>query len=144
MCFYIDPKHPKAKIAKKDIECFKTLDEVEENNVLSYYSPYRYFEYIFGVIYHVNEFNLVGSRIFNTYAIHKGLHSYSTLKRAKRKVFSYGVVCKTIIPKGATYYYNSERHEYVSTQLIVVVPILKAGKTYFNSQTRFEKLDYKH
>jgi hypothetical protein len=57
---------------------------------------------------------------FNYVYICKGFHSYSN----KRKIIwcpdrSFYCVVKGIIPKGSEYYYNPDRHEYVSNQIVL-------------------------
>lgn len=108
MCFIIHDNHPKEKIANRDIVCYKCLWD-------NFRSPYRYKLYKLNKLYrsHITIDTLCGSTIT------RGLHSYSYKRFAIRQMGSYGILVKGIIPKGSKYYYNSDRHEYVSNQIIL-------------------------
>ena len=127
MCFYIDtcsPKYKNSIIADKDIVCYKLLDLEEEH----YESPYQS-EFYF--IENTKKKSVTKSTEFSCGyildEINKGLHTYSNKKYAFSKLGNYSLpmVFKAIIPKGSEYYYNSERHEYVSTKLTVYTNPIK-------------------
>lgn len=106
MCFVIDVKHPEKKIAKKDIICYKRLD-------IKFRSPYRVKLYKLNKLY---KSELIKDSL---YCIYVGIHSYSCKKEAKHQKWSDEIIVKGIIPKGSEYYYNPNRHEYVSNQIII-------------------------
>ena len=110
MCFFIHINHEEKKIANRDITCYKCL----YNN---FTSPYK------GKLYKLNKLYkssiCITMTICKTPIITKGLHSYSCKRFAIRQMNSYGILVKGIIPKGSKYYYNPDRHEYVSNQIIL-------------------------
>lgn len=120
MCFYVNQNNPNPIIAAENIECYKvgykTFLSKAEN---AFESQFRH--YIYSLNDEQPELQLepeydteLGLEI-----IHKGYHSYSNLTTAIVNAFSDQVVVKCIIPKGATYYYNPIRDEYVSTSIII-------------------------
>ena len=127
MCFYIDSKYPNKQIAKRDITCYKVLWN-------DYKSAFHFKLYKLNKLYKVR----IEKPYFwhDTYLIDQGFHSYSSLKQAiKERVYnvklvnycSYSnrftlqkfVIVKCMIPKDSEYYYNSERREYVSNQIVI-------------------------
>jgi len=124
MCFSIHEKHQIAKIANKDIVCYKTLIPCRfDLSILE--SPSQeelYFKKSDNfVIKVIKEFTFNKNWANN---IEQGLHSYSN----KRKNNSWGrgtMLFKAIIPKGTEYYYNPEVGEYVSLKLVVYREIIK-------------------
>lgn len=114
MCFYISPTHPNKKIAKRDIICYKVLDE-------NWHSLYRNFLYEINKLY-IHPYALreeVGRR--GDKVIKQGYHSYSNKKAADFDYAKwYRIVVKCIIPEGAEYYYNSVYKEYVSNQIKII------------------------
>lgn len=106
MCFSTT-KNAKAKIAEKDIECYKIL-------IRGIYAPCQKKRY------KKNESNpnvpLVKRRDGNYYMIDKGYHSYKTLGSAKAS-WLLGKIVRFIIPKGTRYYSN--RIEYVSETIVM-------------------------
>lgn len=127
MCFYIDSKYPDKQIAKRDITCYKVLWN-------SYRSAFRFKLYELDELYKVRiekPYFLSG-----IYTIDRGFHSYSNLKQAVQErvhivkltncsscynkfALQEFAIVKCIIPKDSEYYYNSERREYVSNQIII-------------------------
>lgn len=108
----------KPLIAKEDIKVYKNL---RHNG----YSPYQTFKYEKGFHYSVEKFGKTVDwsydhpsypSVKNWYLqIDKGLHSYTSLAKAKESFD-----CKTVVmyvPKGAKYYINDNR-EIVSNNLI--------------------------
>ena len=114
MCFTIDENHRRRKTAKEDITCYKVLIDREYQHS-NYYSPYYGYKYVLG--------KLVKSRLQRPDRhndINKGLHSHSTLKNANVCRDYFDVIVTCTIPKGAKYYYNHIKEEYVSNRLIAV------------------------
>ena len=126
MCFYVQEKNKDPKVAKRNITCYKVFEETEcfPETVYSYYQG---FQYILGVLYELDGYIDPDPRRKSDLAgyvgtIEVGLHSYSRKDKAKG-IASLGICSKVVykctIPKGATYYYNSDREEYVSDQIII-------------------------
>ena len=110
MCFRIDSNYPKKLIATEDIVCYKIL--VPRG---SWESPVQEATYKIGKL----KRSYIGWTTRSMGVINHGLHSYSTLEVAKYYK-NYGkVVFESIIPKGAKYFYNEQKAEYVSNKLIV-------------------------
>ena len=114
----------KAKTAKEDIICYKTLDK-------DLYSPYRNHKYELGKDV-TSDYPMT---VDNIGSIFCGLHSFKTFKDAKTELeiwaivqFKTIVIYKAIIPKGAEYFegvssmFNGgiTRGAYASNQLIVL------------------------
>jgi hypothetical protein len=117
MCFIIDDEHPKIKIAKKDIICYKRFNATDSVKEI-FISTYQNCRYYIGEI---KESEIIFSGF---HIIDIGLHSYSTLETAKEKKWNKSeFLAKCIIPKDSKYYYNSYDHEYVSNQLKVIEKI---------------------
>ena len=129
MCFYIHNDHKEVKIATETITCYKRVKKAGSINFgdnKSYFkkkgwclntllSVYQYMPYRVKTLYEVNvRFPK------NKFTISKGLHSYSTLKHTKWARDSFEIILECKIPKGAKYFYNPERNEYVSNQLRTV------------------------
>lgn len=129
MCFTIHTKHPKEKIAKKDIKCYKILDHFNKRTIKSPMQNYIYFKkdkYNKSKIIKINGLylnQLYGARTY----IDRGLYSFSSLKKAHSysRRYYYWKIHLAIIPKGAKYYFNPETHEYVSTELITYHKTIK-------------------
>ena len=122
MCFYIDLKHSKIKVATKDITCYKRIRDT--------FQPEHYHSSDSGDCaaimesYKLNEPNKIVPLIIDKSSciINKGYHSYSNkksldllLQKRDRKLIK--VLC--IIPKDTKYYYNSLHREYVSETIII-------------------------
>jgi hypothetical protein len=137
MCFYVRNTKKEATLyeALEDIVCYKIL-----RKDLS--SPYLYYEYTLNkevkvklkIPRHINEDGDLQFKLYNKYPdnctitrINKGLHSYSSLKRARENangfMFSKYYVFKCIIPKGALFYRDDINKEYVSDKLIIIKQI---------------------
>jgi hypothetical protein len=125
MCFKININYPEPLIADKDIECYKVLTP---NSTGKTRSPFK------NTIYHRNIYkkpNVKKSILFFIknpieHTINYGLHSCSTLERAEYwRGYGGNKIYLAIIPKGSRYYYNPEKHEYVSKKLIVTNKIVK-------------------
>lgn len=110
MCFFIHKNHKEKKIANRDITCYKCLYN-------SFRSPYR------GKLYKLNKLYkssiYIDMTICMTPIITRGLHSYSCKRFAISRMDTWEILVKGIIPKGSKYYYNPDRHEYVSNQIII-------------------------
>jgi hypothetical protein len=111
----------KAKIAKKDIKCFKVLElNIRTGEIISPCYPTLYFEN--NDIHDIKE---IECKFVNDHAsrghINQGIHSFSTYHEAClfSELAIYTDEYNAIIPKGTLYYYNSKKHEYVSEKLIV-------------------------
>ena len=109
MCFTIDPKHPKKKIAKRDITCYKVLEE----NLISPYLDYQY------TLNKLVKDKIVLELSSWRDSINEGLHSYSSKMNAKIWSSWGRITYLAIIPKGSEYYYDSIDKEYVSNQIII-------------------------
>lgn len=116
MCFTIDIKHPKKKIARKDKICYKLVTKINSKTFKPLFYNNKGFRYIINKLY----------QTFFTYclsSIKSRFHSYSTLERAtyhKEHDITTGIIVECKIPKGAEYYYNSRDKEYVSNQIKVI------------------------
>jgi hypothetical protein len=124
MCFYVqEGKNSTSKVATKDIKCYKVFNRSEcyGNQYGSYVrSYYQSFLYKVGVLYELDGY-INPIKNFWDATIDVGLHSYSTLNKAKEQGWrEYRVIYECIIPKGSTYYYNDRHCEYVSDQIIIV------------------------
>jgi hypothetical protein len=93
MCLQIkSKKKPKAKIAKKDIKCYK---EIQINSSGIFVSPYRKYEWTFNEIHH-SDLDDPHKEICPEYwIINEGFHAFRKNKDCNAKM---------IIPKGARYY----------------------------------------
>ena len=126
MCFYIEEKNSKVKIANKDIVCYKIVDKLSKLYVNSRYTDYKYKldelnKEINLVI--IDEFK-VNNVIVNESKISSGYHSYISKERAIRflkniKAYDEEVIVKCIIPRNSYYYINKRHKEYVSSNIII-------------------------
>lgn len=113
MCFKIDEKRPNKLIAKRDITCYKITDHSSPKNRFS--SEWQYFLYILGKLYKIKIGEPNGRA-----EIRYGFHSYSSKRQLSNRWWvddDYRVVC--IIPKNSEYYYNANKQQYVSNQIII-------------------------
>lgn len=121
MCFRIHQDHPTIKTARKDIVCYKRFsrDFYKTNKIFK--SPYYDFKYEPGERYYEDNFvNKTTSAInLNWTELGTGLHSYSSLQEAKWSVYDSEILVRCVIPEGAKYMYNPDRHEYISDYLII-------------------------
>ncbi len=119
MCFIIDSNHPKVKIAKKDIVCYKLF----YNHKKHFESPYRNFKFQKGECYYESKALKITYEAYYSHTIEIGIHSYTNLKKSinvsESWIFSNIIIVKCIIPEGAKYYYNSTWKEYVSDYIII-------------------------
>ena len=117
MCFNIHSEHPRRKIAKKDIVCYKRLNQTcirQERKIILTPPCYTYFKYV------ANKLYTTGLGIDQEgREINEGFHSYFTLGMAREDVSWEEYVYRCIIPKGACYFYNPDDKEYVSNQIII-------------------------
>ena len=117
MCFCLHQKYPNEKIATKDIVCYKVLKSTIVSTLLE---SMFYFK-----VYELNKlYKTILDKPKETFLvfgyISKGFHSYSNKREAfKKRLNNDCYVVKGIIPKGSKYYYNPDRHEYVSNQIIL-------------------------
>lgn len=111
MCFYIQKtsnRNKKEQVATKDITVYKVI---RNNNT----SLFQYFLYKSNTLYRLRE-KLKRSSTGKT--IHKGFHSYSEIERACRSAdVEQSKIVAFTIPKGAKFYFNSVKREYVSTSI---------------------------
>jgi hypothetical protein len=109
MCFYL-PRNAKPLVADKDIECWKTV---------SHGTNGRYISVVQGYIYEGGKINrevyLTPRPGLNLSVINNGYHSYI----ARRAGIDQRTFTKCWIPKGSTYYVNTGRNEYVSSNIVV-------------------------
>lgn len=126
MCFQIEGA--KLKIADKTIKVYKrfynsfitTKRGINFKKILL--SPVKEFPYERGETYYEDSMarNHWGDQI------DIGLHSYSTLKRAKLHAAPFPeVIVKCEIPKGAKYYYNPRYQEYVSDTITIGTKVIR-------------------
>lgn len=108
MCFYIHPKHQKAKIAKKRIKVWKVGYKYHGGFV----SPVERYAYWRGyqneTVQLMPEWGVVG----------RGYHSFSSYSVAKNMRGAFYNVYELYIPVGARYYYNPKNKEYVSNKIV--------------------------
>jgi len=109
MCFDISNKHPNAKIAKRDIICFKVL-QVWGKELRS---PTRHCLYRYDEI--MPQRQLIPSPYYEY--INCGYHSYSNKKKSDYRGWGNGtggkILVQCIIPAGSTYYYNERDLQYI-------------------------------
>lgn len=121
----------KPKKARKDIVVYKVLRKTALCDYL--YSPVRDFRYDLNKLYKVDSLDIHYDCPGSTFIkVERGLHAYSTLKRAKDKfdtAYPYYRVYQAIIPKGSLYI-EGEDEEIVSNQLIVQKEIQLCVYTY--------------
>ena len=122
MCFIVHSKHPNAKIAGRNIACYKRLAHWS----IGLSSPVEDCIWCKS-----EELNIKGSihkvgRLYKSTCadkIHVGFHSYSTKEKAieySREMDTSDVeIFISYIPKGARYYYNPNTEEYVSNELTI-------------------------
>jgi len=113
MCFIIDKKHPKEKVAKKNITCYKSV-YIKLCIIRAYY--FHNFIYKLNKVYQTTGLKVQKNNFGETF-INEGFHSYSNNK-GDIDICSINKV-KCIIPKGSKYYYNSEHRQYVSNRIIL-------------------------
>jgi hypothetical protein len=113
MCFETT-KSAKAKIADKDIECWKAV-EIVNGQVISACQNYLYKKGIAQPTVQIEK-----SFMWDEYEISYGYHSCRTLKEANTWLIGTNglSIHKFIIPKGTRYYSN--RTEYVSETIILI------------------------
>jgi hypothetical protein len=128
MCFIVELKHSDHFIAKKDIVCYKILNEFcrhewiddEPKTVFKIVSPFKGFTYELNNLYKLFSPLMEINNGFSEHTIQEGFHSYTKLRIAKNITHSNcESVFKCIIPKGSEYYVNDLYNEYVSNQIII-------------------------
>lgn len=131
MCFFVSgsKKYQKEKIAKRDIICYKVFSSrgINGNQHGKYIrSYYRNFNYKFGIHYELDGY--IDPRLNmndEPYMISVGLHSYTSLEKAKKTIanemgsYYKKIIIPCVIPKGSRYYHNPYSKEYVSDQIII-------------------------
>jgi len=125
MCFTISQSYPNEMIASNRIPCYKVLYRRYYGTIVApVYSATVYFGRFFPLwrkkIQSAIEFGL------STNKIEAGLHSFSTYPMAHSAAASFAGLWggqyetyRAYIPKGARYWYNPHRGEYVSDKLVV-------------------------
>ena len=120
MCWYSN-NVPKAQYATEDILVFKIFEELKSNYAISLIMR---FDYKYDKLYKVSKLEIKKDRgrLGETrYYIYRGFHSISfRFINAIYWNLSYVVPC--IIPKGATYYVNTDSGEIVSDRIIIPKP----------------------
>ena len=117
MCFKL--QGVELQIAKEDVPCYKVVIRIEAG---VYHSQHQHYTYRLGKNYKAKM--RFDGKYSNEY-ISKGLHSYQTLRKARKQIEELihpdYVVIKCIIPTGAGYYKNGKPyHHYVSDRLQIV------------------------
>ena len=113
MCFSISKNCLKAKKAKEDIVCYKTL--TSDMN-----SMYKTFKYKPNTTYRLWNWMFWQLKKKDAYdSIHKGFHSFIKYQSAINDAEHYSLVLvvEFIIPKGARYFINEGNGEYVSNKI---------------------------
>lgn len=119
MCFILHPEHLKKKIAKKDILCYKYI--FVENVSLIYD-----YQYETGVVNPKIKLIKIKKLYLNHKIIEGGYHSYDNqdVKSIFLEYVSHAdasiKVATFKIPKGTGYFYNPDKHEYVSETIIML------------------------
>lgn len=109
MCFLINEKQSRLKIADKDIVCYKRFKYGECLKSATLGVPY-----VFGRKYEQEPLKRRGMYV------DEGYHSYSTASKALKSIYSQlHTVVRCVIPKGSEYYYNYWYSEYVSNRIII-------------------------
>lgn len=110
MCFFIHEKYSEAKIAEKNITCYKIM----RKNYKSFIRGFNYKPLL------DKKTPTVNIKVKNKYIL-KGYHSYSnkkfTLSVIAHTKFLNIIICT--IPKGTKYYYDPKNKEYVSETIII-------------------------
>lgn len=126
MCFYVDKKDLNPKIADKDIICYKVIKQIPDS---AYYVKSSFNQYIYRigqlnvliklVVIEIPElFSEKENDVF--YVIEEGYHSYSNVMTAVDNYFPrQESLIECTIPVGTEYYYNEDRNEYVSSNIIL-------------------------
>ena len=138
MCFYLYPKYTGVKIAKRDKTCYKKGKYVairRNGKVFEHFQAnvFYWFRYKPGVEVKMPDGEkLTVERLFNKNGvINAGLHSYDRLTPRLKMIMNQKgayAVGQFVIPKGANYYYNPCRHEYVSDRIKLVKFLYKGKK----------------
>jgi len=127
MCFVVERKNSSKKIAKRNIGCYKIVKGDYTNSVSSLYYNFKYsFNFTYNTSFGFDLDSYLGcdtkkQEIKYKY-INEGFHSYTMKACAdylKPAHTSWKKFVKCIIPKGATYFYNSINGEYVSDKIII-------------------------
>ena len=119
MCFTIHEDNKERKIAREDIDCYKTMfRKMDIKGNIYFVSLYQSFEYEKNLIYSV-----VLQEPFDK-EIKDCFHSYSDDIIARLDIrLPYYInffVVRCTIPKGAEYYFNPIRREFVSNTIIIL------------------------
>ena len=111
MCFVV--RIPTVQIAKKDIVCWKKLENVNGK----FKSFYQGFVYKKDKLYKRN--CLTKEKYEYDSHLFKGFHSYIFKNKIDDSIFHITKRVKFIIPKGARYLKNKNHNEYISNQIIM-------------------------
>lgn len=117
MCWYSNDV-PKAQYATEDILVFKIFEKLKSNYALSLMMR---FYYKYDKLYKVSKLKIKKdqSRLGETYyCIYRGFHSIS-FRFINTANCNPSYVAPCIIPKGATYYVNTDNGEIVSDKIII-------------------------
>ena len=123
MCFF--KVHYKHRIKSKPIRCYKVLERISDEELLSF--KYR-FPYKLGETNKPRWYRSVET-LDGYDVLHDGVfHSYSNKKNARKYLNNFVrryylgdfVMVSCEIPAGTPYWYNNERKEYASTEIKIV------------------------
>ena len=120
MCWYSNDV-PKAQYATEDILVFKIFEKLKSNYALSLMMR---FYYKYDKLYKVSKLKIKKdqSRLGETYyCIYRGFHSIS-FRFINTANCNPSYVAPCIIPKGTTYYVNTDNGEIVSDKIIIPKP----------------------
>jgi len=121
MCFIIDREYPEEMVADKDIPCFKILERCSGGSLRApIFVSFVYFSRFSFRSKRKVRSRLDLSDVERYGRIDVGLHSHSTKPKTEQYHDIFGAhVHDAYIPKGARYWYNPHRGEYVSDKLVV-------------------------
>lgn len=120
MCWYSNDV-PKAQYATEDILVFKIFEELKSNYAISLRMR---FDYKYDKLYKVNKLEIKKDRGRLgeiQYRIYRGFHSLS-FRFINAIDWNPSYIAPCIIPKGATYYVNTDSGEIVSDKIIIPKP----------------------
>jgi hypothetical protein len=115
MCFELS-HNSKAKIARKDIVCYKEVENVGSPFEIVIRSFFAEYPYELGKLNKPVKIRIQKCIDEDKEIIHKGYHSYEFIPKCL--IFPNDVIVKCIIPKGTKYYSNLDG-EYVSENIII-------------------------
>lgn len=120
MCWFVNSA-PTAQYANEDILVFKIFEELKLNYAISLRMR---FNYKYNKLYKISKLKIKKEKSLlgeTHYCIYRGFHSIS-FRFMNAIDWNSSYVAPCIIPKGATYYVNSNNSEIVSDRIIIPKP----------------------